>query len=376
MKRLISIIIIITVLASSMAFAEEPAKLTLDQALLKAVSGSKQLQMDDQNVSLTKDLYNEAVADANGMDISYYESLEWDEASPDWAGLTEKRKTKELTPEEKDYDYQMAKKTRELAEIALKEDVYDTFYTLAKANIDIEIKTQSAKIAALKLEQAALKFEKGVISKNDYTLVELNKKDVDLQVNLANRNKKRYANKLYILMNEGYHPDVKELDVKLDYVGPGIDEDTAVQTALTNRLEIYSAKESEDLKQIAFDIVDQYYDETDISYTQAQNDLDEAIFNIDIAKMDVEFEIRTEYNDLLNLLDTIEVNKREVERNNMHYSVAKVKLILGMITDLDLQETELNLNKAKAVLDSSKMDYIVAKFKFDNAQGIGPVITE
>lgn len=376
MRKLIGLILTILMLLGTGVLAESNI-LTLEDALNQAVANSKQLKIDDLSIQNAQKVYDQAQKDSDKIYMTTVENAKWfvPDANKDKGYVSTQRKAKDLTPTQRKYDWNAAIKNKVLDEASIKLNIYNIYYALIKAQDDTKIKSDIADITGRELKSIEVKYRKGLVSKNDYKLAQIAKKNADIQLKLAQRVQKRLITKFYKQMSDGYKPDVKDLVKNLDYKDlSDVNVEDGIKKALDNRLEVYTASEAVTLKELEFDIIDQYYDEGDIEYKDILNSLEDSKLSLDTTKMDIEFEIRTAYINLQNILDTIEINKEEVKKSEISYSVIKTKKNIGMATVLEVDEVKLSLNKANKTLNDSIIDYIIARYQFEVVQGIGPAI--
>lgn len=377
MKKVLGLVLAFLMLFGTGAFADSSNTLSLDDAVNQAISNSEQLKADDLTIQNAQKVYDKAKSDADNIYMTTIENAKWNVAEslqdPDY--VSTQRKAKDLAPEQAESDWNVDIKTKTLDEASIKMDVYNAYYSLIKVQDDTKVKSEAADVSGKELADIQAKYRRGLASKNDYTLAQIAKKNADIQLNLAKRAEKRLIAQLYKKMNAGFQPDIKDLVKNLDYKDlSDVNVDDVIQNALNNRLEIFTGSEAVRLKQIEYNIMDKYYKEGDTAHKDASNKLEDAQMNLDTTKTNIEFEIRTAHINLQNMLDTIEINKEEVQKSGISYSVAQTKKKLGMATALDVDEAKLSLDKAKQILDDSIMDYIVARAQFDAAQGIGPAV--
>lgn len=376
MKKVIVLILTISMLFETGVFAESNA-LNLDDAINQAITNSQQLKVDDLTIQNAEKVYDQAQSDSDKIYMTTIENAKWFVADglKDKDYVSTQRKAKDLSPEQTKSDWNVAIKSKDLDEASLKLDIYNTYYSLIKAKDDAKIKSDFANISARELKSVDAKYKRGIASKNDYIMAQVAKNNADIQLKLAQRAQKRLNAKFYKQMSAGYQPDVKDLVRNLEYKDVSdVPVEDCIKKALDNRLEVYTSGETERLKQLEFDIINKYYGEGDTEYKDAANNLEDAKLTVDTTKTNIEFEIRTAYINLQNMLDTIEINKEEVQKSEINYSVLKTKRRVGMATTLEVDESKLSLDKTNKTLNDSIMDYIVARAQFDAAQGIGPAI--
>lgn len=108
------------------------------------------------------------------------------------------------------------------------------------------------------------------------------------------------------------------------------------------------------------------------------DDLMEKVLNLDYsirdAKLSVEYNIRSGYNNLLNLKDDITIKKLNLDKEIKLLEVAKAKYNVGLINTLEYQKAQADRDSAQINHSQSLLDYFLAveQFKMD----IYPVTTK
>lgn len=106
--------------------------------------------------------------------------------------------------------------------------------------------------------------------------------------------------------------------------------------------------------------------------------IEEEIFDYDFSipdeKTAVEYQVRSSYNNILNLADEITIKKLDLDRYEMLLSIAEKKAKVGLITEIDHNKAQIERDTAFVNYNKAKLDYYLAveQFKMD----IFPVTVE
>lgn len=89
-------------------------------------------------------------------------------------------------------------------------------------------------------------------------------------------------------------------------------------------------------------------------------------FNARDEKINIEYKVRTDYNNILNLKDSITIKKLDYEKASKLKDVAKLRYDLGLIGALDKAKADGDTDDAWDALQQAKLDYYTAVQDFKN----------
>lgn len=376
MKRIISLITILCICFSCVASAGTSIpRLTLESALKMAEETDKQLKIDQNNVPILQKAYDDSKDDANKIPLRAFEYQYFYSSPPDYDAFLVQANKKLLTPLSNKLAIEEGEKTIEVSKATVDINLYDALFDYAKADAQYTIDIKELAIKTASFDAAQLKFDQGLLSKNDLKTLEYEKDNSVLNLDISSKAKKRALITLNTKLGKDLDSQIKKVSLKYLYKGLDVDSDTAICNAMLNRLEIIKANNQVTIKEKSRKIVKDYLnDDTSSQYKTADLELKEAQYDLESKKIDIENEIKAGYNNLLNLLDTIDINKKDASKKSIAYNAMKLKFNLNMITKLELDSSKLDYEKAKLTLNDSILDYISAKYKFDMAQKSGPAI--
>ena len=337
----------------------------------------KQYKIDINNVPILQKAYEDSKSDANEIPLRAYEYEYFYSAPPNYDAFLIQANNKYLLPLQNQLAVEEAKQNVEVSKETAIIGVYDAFFAYAKADEDYLINKEEVVLKTGELETAQLKFNQGLISKDDLKSAEYEKDSAEAALDISGQSKKKALIDLNTKLGKDLDNQIKKAIVKYSYKRIDIDLNKAIESTLKNRLDVIKAANLVTAKEKERKIVSDYIkDDTLSQYKTADLNLKEAQYDLETKKIDIENEIKSGYNNLLNMLDTIDINKKEVSRKKITYNALKLKYNLNMVTKLDMDSAKLDYDKAKSTLNGSILDYIAAKYKFDMAQGAGPVLAE
>jgi len=124
------------------------------------------------------------------------------------------------------------------------------------------------------------------------------------------------------------------------------------ETLLSTKLTIYTNNNSQNK-----------YDDTIIGIKE---DLSAKTFDIRDKQLDVEYQVRSRYNGLLNSYDAVLIKELEVTNSELSYNTLVKRKEVGMETASAVNLAKENLDYAKFSLEQAKLDYFIAVEEYKN----------
>jgi len=124
------------------------------------------------------------------------------------------------------------------------------------------------------------------------------------------------------------------------------------ETLLSTKLTIYTNNNSQNK-----------YDDTIIGIKE---DLSAKTFDIRDKQQDIEFQVRSRYNGLLNSYDAVLIKELEVTNSELSYNALVKRKEVGMETASAVNLAKENLDYAKFSLEQAKLDYFIAVEEYKN----------
>lgn len=258
----------------------------------------------------------------------------------------------------------------------LKVDAYSKYINLLKANYAVEIQEALNDSLEKANNKAQLQLSKGLISKSEARLIEINYQKSSYQLSSYQNNldsaymavnlsmgenmAKRYKN----FADSNIVPDkeIKSLD---DYIA----------AALVNRGEIINAQSSFDASQKELEY-DKSTTHTDYNayIKQKQYEVDKAAYDLEESKIKVQIELTNGYKTLQAAMKALENQQISYDAEESDYEAAKVKYSNGLISLNQLQDAEISKAQAQISLKNAQLDAWLEQTKFEDATGIGPAL--
>ncbi|SKA76671.1 Outer membrane efflux protein [Caloramator quimbayensis] len=283
-------------------------------------------------------------------------------------------KIKELSVPNADYAILQNKNNMEIAKNSSILSISQQFNTILNMQDSIKLQNNNIKILEDRLNTAKIQYDNGLISNKDYKTLESSLKKSKLELLKMQNN----MNSLVITLNQAIN---KPLLTKYDEFSdsgmtPYLDIkslDEYINTALTYRSEIICNQKYYDIKKREYEITYEVYpSDLNDNTQQAKYDMEDAQNKLEQSKEDIKIEITTLYKDIEKNIQDINNYQKKYDAAKYDNEIAKKKYSFGLISRLDVENSNLNLLQAQIQLNQAKRTLYINELKLNFACGIGP----
>ncbi|MBI9014183.1 MAG: TolC family protein [Clostridiales bacterium] len=345
MKKIISLLLISVLLLSAVvpAFAEDTMTITLEEAIELAKKNSLVLKNFDSNIliaerNLKSAIYQADIVKTDGV-ISDSEYLE-------------NGKIKELYPakQQRIVDDLLIEKEEAIKNIEI--EVTNAYYSLYNEMLSLETQRDNLVVQQLELESKQQELSLGLITQNTVLDLENNIAQMELandkaewsiemaQMDLAKTLGVDLNTKLILV-------EALDLSVSFEY-----DIEFLAEQSKTQGASVLEAEKDLEMKIFEKNVVNKY---TRYKSPENSEDYDQSIVDLEKkledAKVTEEFNVRSDYNSILNAQLDLEIAKLKLEVAERIFQTNLVKSDLGMIVYLDVV-------KSQNAVDSAELDVL------------------
>jgi hypothetical protein len=346
------LITILMVCLVSTAAAAGSGKISVDQAIEMAIENNwKQDELRDIQIEEYRINYEEAVRKVPTTSMNTYSGSY----------------NRFVTPIVTEKVYELAKKQKEDANRQLKLNVYKQALGLILSYENLANQEELLKIDQQTLERAYSNYIAGRITLDTYTSQQVtveNRKDTiaDLKYDLEKKNMD-FKLLLNIPMSE---EDLVIEKVELKYDSPDtIDLKMVIQEALENDSTIYSRAMDVKIQEKVMELTEKFYDDDMAVYWQNTYNYKNALYNDDLAKINLEYNIRVAYNNLKSKYNKIKLAEKNLELREKTMNETYQMYRTQLTTWDSYISTVINYNSARYSLLSNQINYMIAKADFD-----------
>jgi len=362
-KRIIIVIIIAIFVFSTSATVfsanEETKKYDLELLIDTAIDNNSSLKLYDEKIKIAEKEYNNALKAAKDIIGAFWDSSE---------GLISNKKIELLVPFQKLSDLDELKWQKQ-------DDVKDLKLDITKLYYQILLKHQSmdAQEGIIKRAQDAYDIEK--LKVNLGNAVESGLLPLEIAVDEAETGlaslQREYENlfmNLNIKMGSDIKQDLNLKEISLPEAEYNLEDmEKLVSDVIASAHSVKKLENDRILKEKERNIVVTYAigelpDEADT----LADDITNLDFSIRDEKVAVESKVRTDYNNLLNLKDDMEIKELDYNKTLKFLNIAKSKYDVGLITNLDYNAAQGDVDNALMVFNQAKLNYYIAIEEFKN----------
>lgn len=393
-KRILCAILILVISTSTLVYAEDSI-LTLQDAINAALSNSVDVMKYSNTVEVLKRDYADTVISSRQMK----DMLEIDER---FRKLSRKRSrtvaeeaeyqllqsilgsymsisqrmdmdiASQLSPSNMNYMISLNKSLLESTKNNIYLSVYSSFNTLSKTEDSIMVKKALINNLETSYKTAATKYALGKLSYNSLNVIKLDLQKAKIELNKLTTERQKNIIQLNSIL--GIPLDIQYTKYQNDAIPNEITLkalDDYIASAFANREDYKLAKQYAEIKQKEFDIVkDYYYFDTNVNNKSAQIELNNARNQLEVTKVNIQLQVLNSYNDFQSKLLNLEKGRINRDLNERALNETKSRYSLGLTTELELTEANINYSESSLTYLSSLRDAWQAKLNLDSSCGI------
>lgn len=384
-KKLLALLLIVTLLPASLAFAKEDEKAENDVLKLSLEDAIKLAEENNQQVKLSELALEKAKL---GRQQYRHQDKRIRDAIDAW---------EQMTPEQKaGMDPLLIAEIGALSsyETSSQMDLLDkkteVYLKLAEAGIDVTIRgirfgVEAAYYGAISardnrlLAEAAVeryqdllriaeaKYNAGVVAKTEVldAQVQLAKAEADL-LKAKSQEEKAYINlkKLLGLAQD----ELIELTDTFDYKPVDFDVtlEELIAEALKNRIDIMSAEGAYEVAKLDFDLNSKVYPSNTFIYKEKQHAMEDARIKLEDTKASVEAEVRQIWLDFEEAKVNIPVLDKALEMAEESLRLARLSYEAGLVRSVDVAAAEEGLRQVQLQRSGVIYNYNLARLKLEN----------
>lgn len=388
-KKLLALLLIVTLLPASLAFAKEDEKAENEVLKLSLEDAMKLAEENNQQVKLSELALEKAKL---GRQQYRHQDKRIRDAIDSW---------EQMTPEEKaDMDleeymtrlgeYEALSSFDTSSQMDLLDKKTEVYLKLAEAGIDVTIRgirfgVEAAYYGAISardnrlLAEAAVeryqdllriaeaKYNAGVVAKTEVldAQVQLAKAEADL-LKAKSQEEKAYINlkKLLGLAQD----ELIELTDTFDYKPTDFDVtlEELIGETLKNRIDIMSAEGAYEVAKLDFDLNSKVYPSNTFIYKEKQHAMEDARIKLEDTKASVEAEVRQIWLDFEEAKVNIPVLDKALEMAEESLRLARLSYEAGLVRSVDVAAAEEGLRQVQLQRSGVIYDYNLARLKLEN----------
>lgn len=333
--------------------------LNLSEAVEMALAASPQTELN--RIALERAKLNKDQAKDQKNDLELMEDMDLPLAATYEAALG---KTVGLTAAEIGYNMQV--RLAELQENGIKMEAEKAYYDLQQALDDLKLKQEALDRAARQFELAEASLKAGFIAPADRQGARLAANQAQMAYNSARRQAELKRIELNQIVGLPLDQELN-LTTTVKFEPSAIDLTAELEEAYANDLQYVGALQQEFLTNLAFEEAKSFYTPNVTAYKKARWDYEEAVANREKAKNQLEINVRTAYNNLMEIEANYSLLQETVELYQEQVRVAELKFKTGMITQTQLRQVTAELENYQTQLNTVTHlhNLLLAQFRYN-----------
>lgn len=272
------------------------------------------------------------------------------------------------------YSLQMSTNAIEVTKNSLTQAAAQQYIAVLKLKDSLDLQRQLKNNLDLNYKNAQAKYKLKKITAFDLRSIELQGMLAGLQLDKAQRSFDSAVISLNNLMGE---PITQKYTA---YSNEGIVISTQMDTyenylakAMTNRADVTNAEGYQRVKANDFQVTKNSYAFDDqVENMNASYALNDAIYKLSSAKLNVQMEITTAYKELNSKVQALNSADLTYQAAKSAYDEAVIKVKLGLMNEKQLSDADISRTQSAMQLQNAKYDLWIYQMKMENACGIGP----
>ncbi len=348
--------------SASEEFYTSSMELSLEEAyeLFQKSDTYELVELQNESDSATIKSYSEQISTNN----------ETIENAKEGTSSSSAKNSNNILKERRTYANALIESNKAARENAAYQEFVNQYYNLKSAEKNLEIQEKSLALKKEAMELAELKYEYGSVSKLDVLSSQISYKQAENSyqsaLNAFEIAKMEFNDYLGLALDTELTLTSELEEVAL----PEISLESAIESALENRVEFVSAEYALAEAKRSFGSVSAYpsssatYLNGKINYTKAQIDYD-AVEN------DVIIDVTEKYTQMQEKYEAVQTDKMNLESAEESLSLAMSRYELGMSTLTEVQSAQLTLDNAESSYANDLLSYLMAVKNFELAAGAG-----
>jgi len=285
---------------------------------------------------------------------------------------------KEYTPAELKYYWNKMIINKTITEKSLYLNMRDLYLGLMKSDKDYKLAQKKYQLAESKHRINKLKFEQGLITRQDLDESEYELLKAEKSVEEAKRNRENTVRSMNSILGADISTEYEEVifdELKRNITLKPLEY--YIEKALAERYEIKSIEEELRLKELKKGIIEKsklFKKNYNImeQYEDLELEIETLKVKMEKARFDIENDIKKAYIEIKNDLNTIESTTETIKMQKRNLDKMKQQYERGFISKIVLDEMEIGIEELENMKEYVIYSYNTKIMKLEEAAGLGP----
>ncbi|KEI12481.1 hypothetical protein Z959_04600 [Clostridium novyi B str. ATCC 27606] len=287
---------------------------------------------------------------------------------------------KDVLPLKEEIDIGNLQWEREQTQDKIVVEAKELYYKILIQNKMINIQEKTVQRLKKELENKKKKIQVGTEASISLVGDETNLKNAQVKLEELKADREKFALKLNMKMGTPVSGEIKLKDAEVPYEPFNISNlESIIDTMMKKYHTIKSLEKEEHAKIQEKNITHQYanaQDDNEVAkhpdrnYKSKEDDMEDDLLEIkykmDDEKKTIQSKVRIDYNNILNLENSIEAKKLDVNKAETLLNAEKVQFKVGRSTQIQVDSKQEELLMAKLQYENAKLEYYIAVENFKN----------
>lgn len=274
-----------------------------------------------------------------------------------------------ITLQQVENTWRAAQHNRELARQDLIMQVSQAYYEVLRTEMALELAERALAQSRAQLESTKVYHEQGMLSDVDLLAAESQAATAELDRNRAQANQITARMNLNRLLGRDLEAPFELIDQLRDVQPVPVDLETAVASALQNRVEVQRARDNVELRQKELQVNDNPYTPP-LTIQKARLALERAELELKQREIEILLEVRQNYQSVIEAEARIPIQEKNATRAQESQRIAQIRYDAGLITSVDLIDAQRAAFQAEMQSIQAVFDYQIALARFSRSAGL------
>lgn len=365
MKRSVILLVFILIFAfastgvQAAAVKKEVHTIGYQDAMDMGLKNSASLKLYDDKILIAERKYKNSLSDSK--DIAKMVSYSSDER-------VSNKLTEILIPLQKENSVNELKWEKDNETRSIRLQMVSIYFKLQQKNDQIELQKKNVAQSEAELKSHKVKVGKGLAAESTVLPMELAVDNAKASLSVLENEKESIIMEFNSLLGYDIESDLIIRAQKIPEASEvSADIEKLIQDNLANAHSMKKLLKDKELVETEKKI---YSDYSMYEKPEQIDELEEKILNLDYQirdeKVSIERGIRIDYNNLLNKLDTVKLNKLSYEKAVKQLAISEKRLKLGLVSAIDHNKVSLACDQASISYNSALVDYYLSAETFNN----------
>ncbi|MEJ8554706.1 TolC family protein [Tepidibacter sp. Z1-5] len=344
--------------------SEDIKKLSIEEAIKEGIKNSNEIKLSDLDIQIKEIELNQA---------NYREKKYKKGNNDNFSGTIEGfQLDANMVSKNAEYEFQEEKIKKEYKIENLKYNITKYYYLAIQARDKLFIAQNNLENVENNKNIVNKKFDAGLASKSDLIMADINLSEAKTTLERASNDAKKSLRELNKQLSYSLDTEI-ELTSDFNEADFLSDLNKDLEKAYKNRFDMIKIKNKYEIAKLDFETNAIKYSENTYTYKYKERNVVKVENLLKEVKSDVEFDIKSKYDEVNVLKRQIDIAKYQVEKEKEQLRLKQSSYNAGMTTLIEVKQAFNNLYKAQIYLDETVSNYNLSILDYNKCVSIGEI---